>query len=81
MNVILWINHSQNTEAPSHKQPLEEIFSHTPSKNPKISHFIGDDIDIVKGKIIESFYPDFVSVANQIFNSQMNFSIEFRPKC
>lgn len=34
---------------------------------------------MVREKIIESLYQDFVSVANQIFSSQMNFLMEFRP--
>lgn len=72
----LVINH-QNAQTHNHKQPLEEIFNPTPiehlSKIQNISLFTGDSTDIVKEKLTESLYKDYVSIANQKSNSQMNF--------
>lgn len=36
-------------------------------------------MDIIKEKIVETLYRDFISVANDIFYSQLNFLIEFGP--
>lgn len=66
-----------------HKQPQQEIFNHDPAgqlvKIQKHFTLIGESIDIVKENIVETLYQDYVSVANQIFNHQMNFLVELRP--
>ena len=67
----------------SPERPLDKLFNHTPAgqlnKIHQLSFHLGDTIETVKEKITENLYPNLVSFPNQLFDSQLNFLLEFRP--